>query len=654
MSKRKNKKSWLFCLLLIPFIALGWSLTISADSLATQAPKEEVVYVTLADDGQVDAVYVVNMFDHQGGLLEDFGAYSDVQNMTTTDQIEQADDRITIETSAAKLFYQGTLKDPVLPWQIQFTYTLDGQKLPAAALAGRSGDLRIDLQIRDNPAAQGSFYDDFALQVAVTLDMSLCKNIVAEGATIVNVGQNKQLSYTALPGQGLSATITTTVSDFAMEPITISALRLALSIDFEASSLTDMDEWQDGAGQLNDGMSDLVDGMDELADGSETLVVGAEDLASGATLFAGGVDALAAGLSQLDSGMDTLLAGGDAVQDGLTVLAEAAAQLSSGSDAFAAALAALQAAVDQLGDGLEALSGLDDLVAGSAAVQQGLNGLADGLNLLQGSLRQIDASALIDRNNQAVATLSSLAQQAGNESLNEVIVLLNQNNQAWGAVIGVQQIANQLAADDLAAQYGQIHGSLQQLADSLQSLAPGVQELQSAVAILVTEYAKLDGGQRELAAGLAEVVTGYRSLHDGMAATAGGLREIGGATGSLRQGGEALVNGSASLAGGLRGLAGGTAALLTGSKEMQGGTEELYDRMLTIDGDMQAMIDEALDALVGGDDEPVSYVSEKNSKVKSVQFVMTTAAIREPTAPAAEEPDAATVGVWQRFLALFH
>ena len=58
-------------------------------------------------------------------------------------------------------------------------------------------------------------------------------------------------------------------------------------------------------------------------------------------------------------------------------------------------------------------------------------------------------------------------------------------------------------------------------------------------------------------------------------------------------------------------------------------------------------------SVTGGDGETVSYVSEKNTNVESVQFVIKTAAIEKAeTASNDAEPDA-PLTFWQKLLQLF-
>ena len=52
------------------------------------------------------------------------------------------------------------------------------------------------------------------LQTTLALDTSRCKNISADGATEANVGTDKQLTYTILPGSEKHISIQSDVTDF--------------------------------------------------------------------------------------------------------------------------------------------------------------------------------------------------------------------------------------------------------------------------------------------------------------------------------------------------------------------------------------------------------------------------------------------------------
>lgn len=141
-----------------------------------------------------------------------------------------------------------------LPWVVKLTYTLDGAEIRPDELGGKSGALSIRLQVSRNPDCTGSFFDDYALQVTMSLDTGLARNIEAPGATVANVGSKKQLSYILLPGADSDVTVTADVTDFAMDAVSLNGVRLNLNLDLGDMDLTGMlEQLQSGSVQLDDG-----------------------------------------------------------------------------------------------------------------------------------------------------------------------------------------------------------------------------------------------------------------------------------------------------------------------------------------------------------------------------------------------------------------
>ena len=87
------------------------------------------------------------------------------------------------------------------------------------------------MSVTKNENATEGFFDNYALQAVVQLDNTICENIIGDGATIANVGNLKQLTYTVLPGNDKEITISADVTDFEMESIAINGVRLNLDVD---------------------------------------------------------------------------------------------------------------------------------------------------------------------------------------------------------------------------------------------------------------------------------------------------------------------------------------------------------------------------------------------------------------------------------------
>ena len=212
------------------------------------------------------------------------------------------------------------MEERQLPWKIQVSYFLDGNPIDASALAGSAGHLEIKMDITKNSAENASFYENYALQATLALDTSQCKNISADGATEANVGTDKQLTYTILPGSEKHISIQSDVTDFEMDGISINGISLALDVDadqIDTSSFTGkINDLKGAVSSLHTGAQDLADGSGQIKDGLNRINDSSASLtqASGTVLRAigelgDGAETLKTKLSALPSGLDTAVNG---------------------------------------------------------------------------------------------------------------------------------------------------------------------------------------------------------------------------------------------------------------------------------------------------------------------------------------------------------
>ncbi len=380
--------------------------TVAAADIPSQ--KEEVVYGLLDYDGSVKSIYVVNIL--QGGAITDYGNYSEIRNMTSTEALNRDGDLITVNTASDKFYYQGTLETRELPWVASVRYFLDGTEFTGSELAGKSGELKIGITVTQNAEINSTFYENFALQISFALDTKLCENIKAEGATIAEAGRNKQLNFTVLPGEGADLAVTATVHDFEMEPVSISGIRLNLGLSFDETDITDqVEQLTEAVKGLDNGAEELLSGVTELSEGMETYVEGLKEFKNG--------------ISELDSGVAGLKKGVVSLSDGLTELSKQNEALVGGATAIRqSAFDAVNAQLSVMGLGLPALtpqnyekvlSGIPDLAAVKVqldgvvqfteglisyteAVTQltgGASDLADGVSELKSSTAVLASSA---------------------------------------------------------------------------------------------------------------------------------------------------------------------------------------------------------------------------------------------------------------------
>lgn len=663
--------------------------------------KEEVVYVNLNQDGTVDQVYVVNIVRPSvSGKITDYGKYTEVRNMTTNDAIDANGDSITINTQAEKLYYEGTLKSNEIPWNFEIKYFLNDKEYTPEEIAGKTGALEILLNITQNQKVNCTFFENMTLQVTFALNTDRCKNIAAENANTANVGKKKQLTYTIFPGDEKLIRINSDVTDFEMDGISINALPLKFDVEVEEDGIMeDINELTDAIGELNDGAKKLNDAVDDMesAVGNDLLANvkklqnGSNQLKNMTMLVMNGMGDLIGAAEQLDDGVSGLNTGIASMRDGLMQVKQGLDTLDGQSVTIVGGSAQVKSALLDIQSQLAGVSitnqDISALTAASSNILSGINDLAAALNSVKTAVSfaaykdaigidslQAGNTATIGAINNQIAILSG---ETGND---DVIAVLNQASTMLGnnntAIAGAETYFTQLEASvgqiynnvvTLQTQYGQFDTEIQNLAVSLGTLPDMFTLLSTSIDELVAQYTVLDAGINDYTDGVAQAATGCTTAVDGAAALMDGSEElkegnaklIGGInellTGSqqLDEGMDAFDKAVRQLKSGITELYEGVDELHDGSSELADGTSELNEETADIDTQISDQIDEVVGDMSGNPDEIVSFVSSKNTNVKSVQFVIKTGEIEvaqpEPIQPPKEEK----LNFWQKALRLF-
>lgn len=656
----------------------------SVSAAQTASEKEEVVYVMTDATGKIDSVNVVNIFGK--GDVTDYGDYSSVKMLTSTEPIKQEGDKITFSTEDEKVYYQGTLDHAQIPWNIVITYTLDGKEITPEELAGKSGALKIHVSVTENPKCTTDFYDNYALQASFTLDTALCENIQASGATLANVGSDKQISYTVLPGKGLDADITADVTDFEMDAASINGVKLDLNIEIDDTELMDKvseikdatsdlndgaKELKDGTSKLSDGSSDLNDGANSLYDGVNSLNDGAASLYDGAGSLKEGIDSLNSGAGSLDSGISQLNTGIKTVQDGLNALNEKSGTLKDGSKQVYDALQTIQTSLSSVAVSTDELQTLTN---SSSAIKQGISDLSTGADDLQRAANYDAYKATVNNTLKASGAGVDVDALAAN---NQSVAMILQITQAYfdgytdadGEHSGLKQGSVSLASglSTLNTQYAAFDTGINDLATQLSGLAVNMTTLKTGIDQLVSQYGTLDTGINDYTNGVAQIVAGYSKLVEGASDLSAGSKSLVSGASKLSTGSAELVNGSKTLSDGSKELLDGTSDLKNGTSDLyegvqslydgtvtlNDGTQEFYDKTYDMDTQVQDQIDEMIDSLSGSETETVSFVSDKNTNVDAVQFVIKTTAIEKTEAESETETETAPTGFFQKLKNLF-
>ena len=650
---------------------------------AGEVSKEEVVYVTLAADGAVEEIHVVNIFDlPRAGQIVDHGIYDELRNMTTTDPIQYDGKTAVIDAGAGRLYYEGKLADTVMPWLVSIQYFMDGRAYTANALAGMSGALEIRLHVAENPRCRGDFFENYALQAVLTMDTAKCENIRTQGATVANVGRDKQLTYTILPGAGADISITADVTDFEMDGVALNGIPLALDVEVDDAELMDkITELLEAIEALDDGAGELSDGMEELQTGSGSLQSGADRLQSGASGLYGGTGALQTGGNQVQAGAGELQSGAAALNEGIRALNDGIAQLQPGLEELNGQSERLRSGSGEILSALEqvraALDSVDISQDDAALLQAALAGLKTGVDGLMAGLRGIvsaveELNALHERYEAAIDSLRDVidgmeAQKAySTEALEAVWRTLTGINDELGVLLA-DLAARSDMAEQLEERLTELGETLEKYEDEIQRLPDALGELKAGVDGIVSGYEQLDEGIRAYTDGVAAVTEGFgavadgaSALEDGSGALAAGADTLYGGTKELLKGITSVYNatgtlydGTGALDSGVAALIAGIAQLYEGAGRMKDGTAAMREETDGMDETVRERIDELLSAFTGEGTAVTSFVSEDNTAVSAVQFVITVPAIEKP-APDAPEPESEQkTSFWQKLIELF-
>ena len=567
------------------------------------AYKDEVVYANLNATGEVDEVYVVNIFEvTKQGIIIDEGNYSEVKNLTDLSNIDLENNKVTINASKGKFYYQGNIQDkPKLPWDIQVSYYLDGNKVKPEELAGKNGRVAITIETTANNEVDSVFYENYLLQISLLLNSNRFSNINAPDAMIANAGKNKQLTFTVMPESDETFTIEADVTDFEFDGIDIAAIPSTMSIDIpDTDEMTkEMDSLTDAIKQLNDGVKDLSDGV-----------------------------------SELNKGVAELRDGSSQFNDGLNELSDASSDIVDASSQIDEVLELIASSLPDNLDNID-VSQFSDLAEGLREMASGLNDISSGLTELHGGF-----SMAYDALDEAINTIP---EAIADEDLQKLMAS-NMSNPENMEVLN-KLIEQYTAAQTVKRTYQHTQGAFMAMDLALPNMIAGLEEMELTLNQISNQISgsldELDqlSSLSELKDGLSQLSTNYGEFHAGLSEYTGGV--------------DLLSNSYNEMHSGIKELSSGTEELDRGVKELRDGTGQLYEATSDLPNQLQEEIDRIVSDFDKSDVEVKSFTSPNNHKINSVQFVIKTESIKKVEEEVKEVVEKEEKGFWQKFWDLF-
>lgn len=636
--KKLTKK--IVCLGTCAALAAGCCLPAFADSDGP-VTKDENVFLFLNPDGSIQQQLVSDWLHSDTGLQD----VTDCTNLTNITNLK-SDAAYTLDGSALRwdtgehdVYYQGesSLTPPVTA---EIRYELNGQPITAEELLGKSGHVRITVDLTNHiythqmiGGVQRKIYTPFATVVSFALDADDFTNLKAEHGSIQTDSQTQIAAFVALPGlqesfQGLLTGDLSDLGDKLLDSVSIEAdtdcFVFPTIIMAASTSTEELLEKDDDFPSLDEALNEMRDGFDELKDGSIELDDGAQELDDGA-------QELKDGAFDLDDGAGKLKDGAAALNGGLTVLNGKLAALPDSLKAADALQASLNTQMTDLFGKMDAIPETEVLQAGFAGVQSALSSaLADETdeagNITSPAVQTIAYAAVLQTANSTAQTMvdtlaegvaegvaqstaagtvdavsaaykAALAQAIGDSQLSdeEKTALVDFVNAASPDLDAIRTSAAQTAAasakesakESMQGIYNTeaFQSSVQASAGEVATQVAGkvlpvkeALESMSGLAALDTTQLKADATQ------LQGTATQLLTLMNGMTGTLynenddpANPQTVYGAVRMLTAGSDELAAGTADLKGGTEKLKDGTKELKDGTKELRDGTKELRD-----------------------------------------------------------------------------
>lgn len=384
------------------------------------AQKQEVIYAKLSSVGNPQSLYAVNTFQSSEGCsisdktIKDYGEYTQVVNLTDGSALKQESDGILFKTEEKSFSYQGNMVTTELPWLISFEYRLNGEKVAASDLAGKSGQLELVMTTKKNDVVDATYFDNYVIQATCNLPMDKAENVKTEDGSIALSGSNVAVNFMVLPGKDATCTLTADINNFEMDSMSIAAVPLSMNIGSIDSSgmISNFDQLISGTKALAEGSKSLEQGASQLASGARELDSGIQQLNAQAQTISGGLTEYTSNVNQINSNLTAIIGKIKEQSGSLNAFNKALEKmnpsqkaaletqlgLTSGTlDAIQTSLGEMSTYIGQLDEAEKGLAQLSqagsDLSSGMEQYAQGMNSLANSSGALVAGTDELSQGA---------------------------------------------------------------------------------------------------------------------------------------------------------------------------------------------------------------------------------------------------------------------
>lgn len=476
--------------------------------------RNETVYVNLNYDGSTKEIKVVNHIS--GASAEkyyiDYGNYEDIKSLVDGLQPIIEKDKVKWDTEILKekdIYYEANINKE-LPMIIEIKYFLNGKEIQGKELAGKSGNVKIQIGIRNS--------SDLTTQIQLPLNLNVFTNIQVENGISSVVGRTMTIVFTHLPLGNQYFTVEAIGKNIELEPIVISST--------SSNELIPKD-LEENIGEFSQGIDKMADATEELESGSNKLVKGTIDLKDGLKLLGDNISKFFSGFKEIGNRINQLSKGYKDFNSGFGVLNDSILNLTVGIDG-------LNSGFNQFGEETKIIKeGILGLKEGTYTLNEGLKKLSNGLGELNSNHKNLIALAesLSNSKDPMVKALAEgvIAEGMAIESINK----------------GVNE--SSIGMNSIYENTDRLHSGYEEYDQGLNSFISSFNQLNTEVKSLPKELNKMYKGHTQLTEGLNTLSTSLGTMDKGFIELNNKLKTLPDEVGNLVEGQQKITEGIGAL-----------------------------------------------------------------------------------------------------------
>ena len=493
----------------------------AAPEHSSTSGKNETVYIIKNSDGTRKTIVSEWLKNPSGSsVMTDVAALDNIEVVKGDSKLEKNESgNLTWNAAGADVYYEGTTKKDS-PVDVDITYTLDGAKLNASDLKGKSGHLVIEICYKNSmsktiTAKDGKeykIYMPFIMSTGMLLDNAKFTNVTVKNGEVINEGEHTMVMAVGLPGLYDSLGLDTI--DLSLnekdgeknEKIERSDIPETVTVECDVKDCDEITALTVGkVFDLNNlskdlNMENLNEDVDDMTDGMKKLIDGSGDLHSG--------------ISKVNKGVKTLHSGSKKLSSGAASLSKGAKKLSTGTEQLAGGAKNLSDGMAKLNKSMPSADDAKKLAAGSAQIKGAIDSMHSASKKVPVTGKDVDA---------LTAKLGKLV-QAGEldaDTMKQIIAVyktceglengVDSLYKGYGSVNKAVQAFPQLTAGIESAAKG-----AKQISDGAQTVSKGAKNLSSGADKLAKGAKNLNSGTATLEEGTEKLLKGSKDLKDGL------------------------------------------------------------------------------------------------------------------------------------------